>query len=452
MKLFAPNRLIKSPPAWPIVGHAPYFVRDKLGFLRSCQETYGDTVRVKIGRPVWLLNSPDDIEYVLAKNANNYEKTPKLTSTRGRRLSGHGLHTATGRDRLPKRRLIQPLFHHSIIASFSDSIASITDNMLDSWCVGDEIDLFDAMMQLTQKVTIRVLLGESFGDHNGKFAAALTTRRQYIEYFFTSILPYAEYLPVPVVWKFRKARSHLHMVLDREIRQRRKAATVSYDLLSMLITTSDRDGKPMNDIQVRDEAVTITSTGYETIGAALSWTLHLLSQHEQEQRRVLAEVRSIKSLEGTLFDHIKQMEYTRMVFNESLRLYPPTWIFIRVANKDDQLPSGTSIRRGDEIYLCPNTMHHLKRYYTDPDRFDPDRFSKDAIKNRPRFSFYPFGGGSRLCIGEPLARLEAMIIISRVVQRFGFEPVGTNRIVPRPSIVLEPRGGLPMRLTEPLSM
>ena len=406
-------------------------------------------VRVKIGRPIWLLNDPSDVEHVLVKNAHNYEKSPKLTSPRGRRLSGHGMHTATGSEHLPKRRLIQPLFHPSIVESFADSIASLTDRMLDNWRVGDQIDLFEEMMRLTQQVIIRVLLGESFEDRGGRFAAAVTTRRQYIEYFFTSNLPYPEYLPTRIVWRFRRARAHLYAVLEHQISQRRQATAVSHDLLSMLIVACDKKGQGMNDTQVRDEAITITSTGYETVGSALAWTWHLLTQHAHVHMRMLDEAHSVTAQGGTLIDRVNAMKYTQMVFNESLRLYPPTWIFVRIAKQDDQLPSGTTIRSGDQIYLCPYTMHRLGRYYADPDRFDPERFSDAAVNHRPKFAFYPFGGGPRLCIGEPLARLEALIVLSRVVQRFGFGPVGTHSVVPRPSIVLEPLGGLPMRLSEP---
>ena len=162
--------------------------------------------------------------------------------------------------------------------------------------------------------------------------------------------------------------------------------------------------------------------------------------------RVKAEAESTLTEPAPGADQINGMDYTRQVFNEALRLYPPTWIIVRVANQEDALPGGARIQSGDKLYLCPYTMHRHPRYYPEPDRFDPDRFIPEAISGRPKFTFYPFGGGPKLCIGEPLARLEAISIIGRTIQRFGFESVGEINITPRASIVLEPKHGLPVRL------
>lgn len=134
------------------------------------------------------------------------------------------------------------------------------------------------------------------------------------------------------------------------------------------------------------------------------------------------------------------------VLNESMRLFPPTWLFVRVAVADDDLPGGTTVRAGDKIYLSPYTMHRHPDWYARPDHFDLDHFSDEAVSNRPRFAFYPFGGGARQCIGEPFARLEAAMVLAAILRRFRLEPAGTGPVAVRPSIVLEPRGGLPIRL------
>ena len=442
-----------APPSLPVVGHVPAFLRDKLGFLRQAREQFGDTVRLRIGDPVWLINDPADVEHILVTNAYNYEKSPKLTSPRGRKLSGSGLHTATGAEHLPKRRRVQPLFHRSIVQGHARLIIELADERLSSWGTGAEIDLFDEMMALTQQVLIRTVFGRDFVDRENRFARAVTTRREYIEYFFTSNLPVPEYLPLPIVWRYRRTVAYLHRVVQEEIGKRRRIESLnrhkhSHDMLSMLVATRDQDGRAMSDTEIRDEVLTLTSTGYETIGAALTWTWHLLTLHPEYQAAVQRETEWMAEDEPFDPARLDEMSLTRRVFDEALRMFPPTWIFVRVANEAAVLPSGVSIEAGDKIYLCPYTMHRHDRYYPDPDRFDPDRFTDEALGDRPKFTFFPFGGGTKLCIGEPLARLEAMITIGKMAQRYSFEAVDTCPVVPRPSIVLEPKHGLTIRLRE----
>ena len=440
--------LTSNPPAWPILGHTHLFIRDKLEFLTRCQQKHGDTLRLKIGEPVWLLNNPADIQHILASNGRNYEKSPKLTSSRGRRLSGSGLLTATGKDHLPLRRQLQPLFRKPVVESHGDMIASLADRWISRWKSGDEVDLLAEMMALSQQVMIKALFGPDFEDNEGRFAAAVTTRRQYIEYFFTSNLPVPEYLPMPIVWRFSRARRYLHSVINDEIRKRRQGNGEPKGYLSMLINGRGRRDYALDDREVLDEAVTITSTGYETIGAALAWTIHLLAMHRQELLRIRQDVSGLAQNGPVDIAQLNSASSLEQAFNESLRLFPPTWIFVRVANDDDLLPGGIKISAGDKIYICPWTMHRNSSHYREPEKFNPCRFEQSEITNRHRFSFIPFGGGTKQCIGEPLARLEASIILSRLIQNFDFEHCSAEEVKPRPSIVLEPDGGLPMRLVK----
>ncbi len=214
----------------------------------------------------------------------------------------------------------------------------------------------------------------------------------------------------------------------------------------MLINGRGRGDYALDDREVLDEAITITSTGYETIGAALAWTIHLLAMHRHEMLRIRQDVSGLANNGPVDFAQLNSAGSLELAFNESLRLFPPTWIFVRVANDDDLLPGGTKISAGDKIYICPWTMHRNSSQYPEPEIFDPRRFEKTEITNRHRFSFIPFGGGTKQCIGEPLARLEASIILSRLIQHFDFEHFSADEVKPRPSIVLEPHGGLLMRL------
>jgi cytochrome P450 len=384
-----------------------------------------------------LLNDPADIKHVLVDAAARYEKTPKLTSDRGRVLSGSGLHTATGLDHVFLRRMVQPLFHRRIVEGHADMVRRVTEQAMAGWRAGETVDLLDAMLKLTQQIMLRALFGESFVDERGRFADAVTVRRAYIEYFFTSNLPRPEHWPLPLVRRYRTARRHMGAVIDREITRRREAGAVGDDWLSMLVTSTGRDGTPLTDAQIRDEAITLTSTGYETVAAALTWAGHLLSTHADVQHDVHAELAA---------DETPHAPLTTRVLNESMRLYPPTWLFVRVATSTDTLPGGAVILASDQIYLCPFTMHRHPDWYAQPDRFDPEHFTDEAVRARPRFAFFPFGGGARQCIGEPFARLEAQVVLSTLLRRFHLESLVPNPVPLRPSIVLEPRGGLRVRL------
>ena len=426
-----------APLGLPVIGHALSFVRDKPGFLQACRQQYGDCVRLHIGAPTWLLNNPADIKHVLVDAAAKYEKTPKLTSPRGRVLSGSGLHTATGLDHVFLRRMVQPLFHRRVVDGHAQMVRRVTENAMADWRDGHVIDLLDAMLKLTQQVMLAALFGESFVDDRGQFADAVTVRRSYIEYFFTSNLPWPEHWPLPLVHRYRTARRYLGEIIDREIDRRRTGVPVGDDWLSMLVSSTGRNGTALNKAQIRDEAITLTSTGYETVAAALTWSGHLLSIHPDVQRDVQLEL---------AVDETPDAPLTTRVLNEAMRLFPPTWLFVRVATTDDVLPGGATIRADDHIYLCPFTMHRHPAWYARPDHFDPSHFSDEAMRARPRFAFYPFGGGARQCIGEPFARLEAAVVLSTLLRRFQLEPINTDPVRLRPSIVLEPRGGLRVRL------
>jgi cytochrome P450 len=433
----------RAPRALPVVGHALSFLRDKPAFLRAVQQQYGDCVPLDIGGPTWLLNDPADVKHVLVNAAGNYEKTPKLTSARGRELSGRGLHTSTGLEHVYLRRMVQPLFHKRVVEGHAGLVRDVVDAQLATWTTDATVDVLAGCFHVAQQVMLRALFGAPFRDPDDAFAEAVTARRAYIEHFFTSNLPRPEYWPLPVVRRYRAAQRTLHAVIDREVSHRRQAGASGDDWLSMLVSSTDREGQPLTDAQLYDEAITLTATGYETVAAALAWTLHLLSVHGDVQAQLREECAARDALDPVWSD---QSLMTR-VLNESMRLYPPTWLYVRVAIADDALPTGARIRAGDKIYLSPFTMHRHPAWYASPTTFNPDHFAAAAVRDRPRFAFYPFGGGARQCIGEPFARLELAIILSALLRRFHVAAVRTDAPRWRPSIVLEPRGGLPLRLT-----
>jgi cytochrome P450 len=188
------------------------------------------------------------------------------------------------------------------------------------------------------------------------------------------------------------------------------------------------------------------STGYETIGDALTWVFYLLCKNPSVAQRMQDEIAEVLGGQSPEADDIPKLTYVNQVFSESLRIYPPTWIFVRVANGDDILPSGVQVQAATKIYLSQYISHRDPRWFPEPERFDPERFAVQEIEKRPRFTYFPFGGGARVCIGEHLARMEAVMVLAMIVPRFRFELVQLNDPLPQPGITLRPRDGLRVRV------
>lgn len=432
-----------GPKSYPLVGHLPDFLRDKLGFLSRCAAAYGDVTTLHIGEPTFLLNNPEDIKHILIVNPDNYVKTPRMISERGKRLSGAGLLTSVGAAHLKQRRMMQPVFYRKTVESFSRTITEGIEKMLARWTNGMELDFGREMMGLVQRNIVKTVLGSDADRDMPELLDAIAIRRLYMEHVFFSPLP--EWMPSRIGWRYRTAMQRIDVIVYRAIQMRRTRPTEAEDLLSLLLRAKYDDGSGMTDQQVRDEAVTLFITGYETIGEALTWTLYLLSQHPDIEVKLFAEVDDVLGSRSPGAEDLPSLAYAEMVFAESMRLYPPTWIFIRVSLQEDKLPSGATIPAGSKVYLCPYVMHRHPRYFPDPARFDPERFTESGKKARPQFSYFPFGGGARVCIGEHFAKMEGTMVLASIAQRFRLSLVPGQTIVPEPKMTLRPKYGIRMR-------
>jgi cytochrome P450 len=434
-----------GPPGYPIVGHLPHFLRDRLGFLSRCAHEYGEVVKLRIGSPTYLLTSPADIKHVLVINAENYDKTPRLTSKMGKRLSGEGLMTHAGPAHLRQRRLLQPIFYRRAVEIYGDTIAENTEQMLESWPEDTPLEISRKLITVLQKNMIQSLFGAGYKDEGGRFAEALTIRRRYIQYWLTSPFP-PEYLPVGRTREYRSASNIIDQSLLAGIQEARAATTPSDDLLSRLVRASYEDGTGMTDAQICGEALTLATTGYETIGATLGWSCYLISQHPQVEAKLRVELAAVLNGRRPSGEDVSKLRYTWMVLSESMRLYPPTWMFVRIARGDDRLPSGAHIPAGSKIFLCQYVMHRHPRYFPRPDVFDPERFSDAAKAGRPHFAYFPFGGGPRVCIGEGFAKMESVLVLACLLRRFRFELVPGQVMKPAPESNLRPKNGILMRV------
>ena len=305
---------------------------------------------------------------------------------------------------------------------------------------------FGAFVGETLQPRVKTVLGSDANDEMPELLGAITIRRLYMEHVFFSPLP--EWMPSRIGWRYRTAMQHIDAIVYRAIQARRARLTEAEDLLSLLLRAKYDDGTGMTDQQVRDEAVTLFITGYETIGEALTWTSYLLSQHPDIEAKFFAEVEEVLAGRVPSADDLPRLSYSGMVLAESIRLYPPTWIFIRMTLQEDKLPSGATIPAGSKLYLCPYVMHRHPRYFPDPERFDPERFTETAKKERPQFAYFPFGGGARVCIGEHFAKMEGILVLTSIAQHFRLSLVPGQTIVPEPKMTLRPKHGLMMRIQQ----
>jgi cytochrome P450 len=268
------------------------------------------------------------------------------------------------------------------------------------------------------------------------------------------VLLFPELTSIPTPWRNRylAAVAELDQIIYGIVARRRRSlaagAPDSGDLLDMLLSAEDEQHGRMSDGQLRDELMTLFLAGHETTALALSWTFHLLAQHREVQTRLAVELADVLHGRPPTLADLPQLRYAERVVRESLRLYPPAWSMGREAVQDCAI-GGYRIPAGGQVWMIPWSMHRDPRYFDQPERFDPDRWSGDLAERLPKFAYFPFGGGPRLCIGQAFASMEAVLLLCTIFQRFRLDVVPGFRVVPYPGVTLRPRHGLQMRLGAP---
>ncbi|HVB37305.1 MAG TPA: cytochrome P450, partial [Vicinamibacterales bacterium] len=314
------------------------------------------------------------------------------------------------------------------------------------WTGGRPTDVLQDMMRLTLAIVGKTLFDTEVESEATAVGEALTQAVESFVTFASPITLLLDRLPTPRTRRFERARARLNDTIGRMIDDRRARGAGGDDLLSRLFEAQDADGGGMSDELLRDEAMTLFIAGHETTANALTWTWYLLSQHPAEEARLHEELDRVLAGRLPTVDDVPNLVYTEMVFAEAMRLYPPAWVMGRRVVTDHHV-GGFRLPRNAVAVTSQWVMHHDARFYPEPDAFRPDRWTPDARAARPRFAYFPFGGGSRLCIGEPFAWLEGVLVIATVAQQWTLRLVPGHRVVPQPRITLRPQGGMPMTPT-----
>src|SRR5882757_2218296 len=420
--------------------------------------TYGRIAHYKLGwQHIVFINHPEFIREVLVHHQQ--EMIKERTQRRMKILLGEGLITSEGAFHMRQRRIVAPAFHRQRIAAYADVMVERATLRRAGWQAGQTIDIGAEMMQLALEVVARTLFNTDVTsdvlqiNHEANVIMDL--------YHYLISLPLAEaylYAPLAGLTRFRRARTRLDAVVHRIIadhrsRERAGDASDSGDLLSMLMASRDEEGGGlMTDDQLRDEIITIFLAGYETVANALTWTWLLLAQNPEAAQRFYDEVDQVlggrrPTLRTPTIEDLPQLRYTEMVFAESMRLYPPAWAMGRQSTAPIELgpyrfPAKTY------FFFSQYVMQRDPEYFPDPLRFDPERFTPEAKAARPRFAYFPFGGGGRQCIGESFAWMEGVLILATIAQKWRLSLLPNQQIDVQPKITLRPKYPIHMRVEE----
>jgi cytochrome P450 len=399
---------------------------------------------------VVLFSDPSDIREVLIDKAASFGKD--RTQKRMKILLGEGLITSDGEKHMRGRRIAAPAFHRQRIQHYAGQIVDLADGLSRQWEAGAPMDIAAEMMKLALQITARTL-----------FDTAVTAEIQVISdqvniimdlYNYLVALPRAELLldlPLPRMRRFRRAKARLDEVVDGMIQARRREGGTSSgleqrgDLLSMLLAARDDqaegDGRKLTAGELRDQVLTLFLAGYETVANALAWTWTLLGQNPAVEMRLHEELDAALAGRLPTLEDLPRLEYTAMVLAESMRLYPPAWAMGREALEDVAI-GPYRLRKGTMVLFSQYMVHRDPRWFPHPERFWPERFTAEAKAARPRFAYFPFGGGGRQCIGESFAWMEATLALATIAQRWRLALVPGQTIEPQPKITLRPRNGI----------
>jgi cytochrome P450 len=419
-----------------------------LALLRELAAEYGDLVHFQVaGQHVYLANQPDYVHELLVT------KRAHLTLSRrhrmARRVLGNGLLTSEGELHRRQRRLLQPAFRPYSVERYAPTVTAHAQRLRDQWQAGSVLDLHAAMMQLTLAVGAEALFG---ADLHAEAVAFLEALEQVTAMFDRVTNPFAELLwrlPLPANRRFLRALASLNTTVAGLVAARRASPADRHDLLTLLLNARDLEGdaQGMSDAQLRDEVLTILLTGHETVATALTWTWHLLAQHPAAQERLGAELDAVLGRRDPTAADMERLPYTRRVLQESLRLYPPSWVLGQEVVAEITL-GGYTIPVGSVVLVSQYVLHRDPRFFPEPEGFDPDRWDRDGAAKLPTFAYFPFGGGPRTCIGEPFAWVELTLILATLAQRWRVRPVPGEVVEPWPHVTLRPKGALRLVLEQ----
>jgi cytochrome P450 len=421
------------------------FSRDQIGCLGGIAQQYGPMSSFKLGGfDTYLITEPALIEQVLLRKSDAFHKdalTAELAD-----VLGQGLLTSEDPVWRRQRKLIAPALRRKQIAHYADTMVSRTRQMLHGWSDGQVRPLHRDVMEVTLRIVVETLFDLEFEEDIDEVAAALDAVVEHFHEQSHTLWRFVpEPLPTPMRGKLDGAVATLDETIYGLIEARREDLCEGDDLLYHLLVAVDDDGDAMGDRQLRDEVITMFLAGHETTALAITYAWHLISTHPEVGARLREEIDEVLGERRAVADDVGRLAYTRAVIQETLRLYPPAWIVGREPHEDVEIGDWT-IPAGAQVLLPQSLVHRDPRWYDDPDAFRPQRWLDGLEDELPRFAFFPFGGGRRVCIGNYFARMEAMLVVATMAQQFELSLESDATLRTQPSITQRPAGEVDMRV------
>ena len=420
------------------------FQRHPLPFLSELQKQYGDIAQFRLFIwPTVFISHPDYIKHVLQDNHRNYDKDVHLFQV-VRPLVGNGLVTvAGGNDWLRQRRLVQPAFHHRRIAALGALMTDTTHGMLQQWGnyarEGQVFDIGEEMANLTLQIVSKALFNVDVSAKKSFRQAFAQVNAFLIDRFYMPFPPL--FIRTPRNRRFWSAIETMDTLVYEIIRNRRLQQEDVSDLLSMLLDTVDENGHKMNDKQLRDEIMTLLLAGHETVASTLAWTWYLLAQHPEAEECLYAELDQILAGRIPTMEDLPRLNYTRMILEEAMRLYPPVWQLMRRAIQDDEI-GGFHIPANSYILWSPYISHRHSDFWEKPEQFYPEHFSTERSAKRLRHAYMPFSSGPRICVGNAFAMTEAQLILATIAQQYRVSLTPGHYVELEPLLSLRPKNGV----------
>ncbi|MGO4683788.1 cytochrome P450 [Hyphomicrobium sp. 2TAF46] len=432
-----------GPKGTLIGGNAAQMGPRRVDFFLDLAQTYGPVASFRVGRwRVFLVSDPELIQQVLVTDARHYIK--HFGARAFKPILGNGLVTSEGDFWLSQRRMMQPSFLKALVLSYAPIMAELTTAMLAEWSPGKAVDLEFEFSGLTSAIALKTLFGLDDHGDRAKVDASLIETFDSLTARVDAPIRLPLWMPTLTNLRLRRAIANVKALVDGFIAQKR-SRPLANDLLSTMIMAQREDGSRMSDQQLRDEAMTLYLAGYETTALTLTWSWYLLSQHPEAERRLADEWRRVLGGRSPNAEDLTALPYTSAVINEAMRLYPPVYAIGREAMTELEL-GGYRVKRGYTILMSQWVSHRDPKYFPKPEQFLPERWLDGLAARLPKFAYYPFGGGQRLCIGSHFATMEAMIVLATVGQKYKFTLAPDAVIDIKPQITMPPKFGMPATL------
>ncbi|MBR8836941.1 MAG: cytochrome P450 [Stigonema ocellatum SAG 48.90 = DSM 106950] len=446
--MMAISRTPPGPSAY--IAFSKSYRDDRLGSYGQAWKTYGDLIHFKVlpGLDLYLAVHPEAVGHILNSHGQAYKKAVRASKPLSL-LLGEGIVISEGETWRRQRRLMQPAFHQQSlwnVASVMTRFAQKRVEMWESYPNGSVINLVEQMQQLTLEIVGEALFSADMGENVDSFTHTFRRTTKFIDDQINTLFKFPLWVPTPQNRQFIQNRHTLNRIAMNLIRGRRQQQSTPHDLLAMIMGAQDADtGSRMSDQELLDEVMTLLVAGHETVSVTLAWAFHLLLKHPEVLSKLQHEIEIVLNDRPPNPDDYIRLPYTRMIIEETLRLFPPAWALPRETMIEDEI-QGYQIPKKALVLVPAYFTHRHPEFWENPEEFNPERFTQAETSKRHKFAYYPFGGGPRICIGNQFALMEATLVLSTLAQRFHLEPASDKPVSIDPTFTLRPKNDLPMRL------